>query len=227
MAFTSKQDWFSLFSQGAQARFPNAHLKKNSALLFALVIAFHIVIILLILSSQSASRSNAAYEKPLQLLQLQPEKEINSYNVNVQPLSVRAPEIQFVIPESINDANQIQFIESDLKVLPSADTYELPSENAHLYPDVFDPRLRKKLQENHQVVSKAKLAKLRTWKDVTGNTVVEVGEGSCIRSMPSTGNSRAANWSLLRFKCGRDEGEKMMDNVTADLEARKHPLHIK
>ena len=222
MAFTSKQDWFSLFSQGAQARFRNARPKKNSALLFILVVALHSVIILLILGNQSARRSNVINEKPLQLLQLQPEKKINSYNVDVQPLSLRAPEIQLVIPESISDTNQIQFIESDLKGLPSVDTYELPTENSHLYPDVFDPRLRKKLQENHQVVSKAKLAKLRTWKDVTGNTVVEVGEGSCIRSMPSTGNSRATNWSLLRFKCGKDEGEKMMDNVNADLEARKN-----
>ena len=222
MGFTSKQDWFSLFSQGAQPRVTNSRRKKSSALLLSLVVVFHSVIIFLMLNSKAIQRSNLSYQKPLQLLQLQPERKIISNQIGLQSLNIHAPEIRLTLPETIKDNKSLEFSESDLRGLPSEDTYELPSKNAHLYNDVFDPRLRKQLQENHQVVSKAKRAKLRTWQDVAGNTVVEVADGSCIRSMPSIGNSRETNWSLLRFKCGKNEGERMMDNVNADLAARKN-----
>ncbi|RYD73438.1 MAG: hypothetical protein EOP55_17045, partial [Sphingobacteriales bacterium] len=154
-----------------QTKFTIYNHRKTSFFLLSLVAAFHIIVIFSILTGD-LTRHNRDYDEPLKLIQLRPEPKQKTLDLTLPSLRLEMINPQFVIPDSTSGVRVIEFVNTDFSGLPSEDDYELPNENSELYKDVFDPRLRKKLQDNHQVVSKAKSAKLRTWADVTGNTVV-------------------------------------------------------
>ena len=68
--------------------------------------------------------------------------------------------------------------------------------------------------------------KSNSWTEADGRTFVDMGDGHCLVSMPKTDpRERGTNWGHAR--CGKTNSEKMIDNVAADLEARKHPLNSK
>ena len=198
-------------------------LQHNSPLVLVLIILIHFFLIALILNIKSKQRKDLAYETIMQLREAPSENifyvsepETPNINVEVKPIHLVVPELDF------KENNKTRL---DLSVVPSDQTYELPEANAELYKDVFDPKLRKKLQEAHANRKPKKQNTLNTWETSGGTTLVDMGDGECIASMPKIDSrQRGTTWSMLRVKCGKTDSEKMMDNVTADLEARKHPL---
>lgn len=85
---------------------------------------------------------------------------------------------------------------------------------------IFDPRLRKKLSEM-QVNTFDSGVGLEAWVDSSGAQVVEINEGRCIKSMSGAGGGEhGINWSLP-FKCGKNESDRMIDNINKDLAERK------
>lgn len=202
-------------------------LNIKSPFIFCIIVVIHLLFIFIALTSKSSRKEDLSHESLLQVIMLRPQKPEFEFEPHVPEVNIRsyALQLEFHIPD-------VKYAEADISDLDLSAIepnvhYELPNINADKFKDVFDPRLRKQLQENHQVVSKAKIAKMRTWNDGAGNTVAEVGEGDCIRSMPAVGGalaSQGTTWSMVHFKCGKDESDRMMDNINADLEARKHPL---
>ena len=197
--------------------------QHNSPFVLILIVLIHLLLIALVLNIKSKQRKDIYFEAIMQLRELPTkniysisEPEVPNINVDVKPIHLVVPALDF------KENNKIPL---DLSVITSDQTYELPDANAELYKDVFDPKLRKKLQEAHASRKPKKQNTLNTWETAGGATLVDMGDGECIASMPKIDfRDRGTSWSLLRVKCGETDSEKMMDNVSADLEARKHPL---
>ena len=156
---------------------------------------------------------------------LHPQKVVPTFEPHIPEVNIRSDSLKldFHIP----DVKYIEIDKSglDLSAVEPNMHYELPNKNEDRYKDVFDPRLRKRLQENYQVVSKAKESKLKNWTRSDGTIMVETGDGTCISKVPDK-NGVTTLWSmqLAGANCDKTQSEKMMDNINADLEARKHPL---
>lgn len=109
--------------------------------------------------------------------------------------------------------------------LSAPDNYQLTDKKAEAYKDIFDPRLRKQLEENYRPTRKPAVKSYESFTNVHGATVVAVGDGHCMVSMPKVDSrDRATNWGSSSDTCGRTDSQKMMDEIEKDLEARKHPL---
>ncbi|MET0357212.1 MAG: hypothetical protein ABW044_10565 [Cellvibrio sp.] len=195
-------------------------IKLNSIYAIAITLIAHGVVILFLVNLKHIEP--AVNNSTIQMIQLKPEK-VDAV------LTVETPTIHFQSRAIHVDIPNIDFVDqgpADLRLIHSQSDipYELPGKNSDLYGDVFDPVLRKKLQEAHANRRPARKDAINTW--VSGaTTMVDVGDGECIRSIPKTDSrERGTQWSMLRVKCGKSDSEKMMDNVTADLEARRHPL---
>jgi len=198
------------------------HSNSNAFYAAIIVAAIHLVAVLLFLY---ANKTADTHPGPLSSLQMiKPVADISETTPILEP-----PLIDFqpgFLPIQLAELDIAQSVHADLtRIYSAADTpYQLPDKNADLYPDVFDPRLRKKLQDAHANRKPVKKDLINTW--VSGETTLaEVGDGECVASMPKTDSrDRGTSWSMIRVKCGKSDSEKMMDNINADLEARKHPL---
>jgi hypothetical protein len=107
--------------------------------------------------------------------------------------------------------------------------YQLPNPNDAKYRDVFDPKMRQKLIDAQSLNIVRSAEKQKSWTASDGTIFLDNGDGQCRNSMPNSDtHSTATNWSTLTLNvpCSKDEGGRMMDNVNADLAARKHPLNF-
>ncbi len=197
--------------------------RKASGFIFAIIVIAHGILIILVLNSKSKLREYRVTETLLQLVDLPPEE----YQPLVEP---EKPIVSFHLTANHNELPNIDIKnapveKADLTNYQSSVPYELPNKNDKLYSDVFDPVLRKKLQEAHANRKPKKQNTLNTWETSGGTTLADMGDGECIASMPTIDSrQRGTSWSMLRVKCGKTDSEKMMDNIMTDLEARKHPL---
>lgn len=197
--------------------------RKASGFILAIIIVAHGILIILVLNNKYKSREFTTNETLLRLVDFSSEK--------YQPLVVlEEPIVSFHLNTFHSylpnvDIKDAPVKGADLTNYQYSVPYELPNKNDDLYSDVFDPVLRKKLQDAHAKRKPKKQNTLNTWETTGGTTFVDMGDGECIASMPKIDfRDRGTSWSMLRVKCGKTDSEKMMDNVTADLEARKHPL---
>ncbi|RYY01605.1 MAG: hypothetical protein EOO53_16525 [Gammaproteobacteria bacterium] len=198
-------------------------LQRNSPKVLIVIILAHVFLIFIILNTKSKQLKDLPSETVMQISEVKIQNnfsafvpEIPDLNTGIKSFDLSLPDIKF------NEAPRGPL---DLSLPKISDSYELPDATSELYKDVFDPKLRKKLQEAHANRKPKKQNTINTWETSGGTTLVDMGDGECIASMPKVDSrQRGTNWSMLRVKCGKTDSEKMMDNVTADLEARKHPL---
>lgn len=195
--------------------------KNQSSLVLGIIIFVHVAIILFVLN-QKIKQRELIPEKILHMINLLPEK--------VEPmLEPKKPEIMIEPRQLQLTTPQLQFSETVLSPLNSLTNdlpYEFPSGNSGQYENIFDPKLRKKLIDAQHLNTPRKAEKSKSWTTSDGRTFVDIGDGMCLVSMPNLdSHSRGKNWGKTR--CGKTDSEKMMDNVNADLEARKHPLNKK
>jgi len=160
------------------------------------------------------------------------EKAIHMINVLPEPVkSISEPEKPDVIKPRITQLvlPSLQFSEpaqSQLDIPFDDSSYELPSELSHQHENIFDPKLRKKLIEAQRFNVLRQQEKVKSWTEADGRTFVDMGDGMCLVSMPQADSSaRGTNWGMTR--CGKTNSEKMMDNVNADFESRRHPPNKK
>ncbi len=199
--------------------------QHNSPFLFVIIVLIHLLLIAIALNSKFKPRERSSFESIIQLVQLQPEKaiavvELEQPNINFKTNSIYlgAPELSF--KESYRS-------ELDLSLPKSNQIYEFPDGTVEQYKDVFDPKLRKKLIEAKSLNIVRAAEKQKRWTAPDGALYMDDGEGHCRHSMLNVDtHSTATNWSTLTLNgsCSKDEGGRMMDNINADLEARKHPL---
>ncbi len=200
-------------------RYSKANVGAQSSLaMFALILSLHLFLILLILNAKT-SRNLQSKESSLILHLLLPELskpvqviQVQNFNHDVALGIIRFPE-----PEPIRVEINHPVIGNEQKI------YELPNQHADVqqYENVFDPKMRKKLQESRHINSRPAHSTLKSWTDSSGIELVEMSEGECLKSMPQIGNSKEKYWSSFRVKCGKNQSDHMMDSVNADLMSRK------
>lgn len=220
------RDRFVLLMQGSTNYSLRSLLPHNSYIILMLIILLHIFLVVIALNIKLKQRKDFFFETVMQLRKVKIENtssvlEPEALNINmvITPTHLMMPELN--LGEVYQFRLDLKSVSSDQSTMP----YKSPNKNDKLYGDVFDPTLRKKLQEAYANPKPKKQGVLNTWQTSGGTTLVDVGDGECISSLPKIDSrQRGTAWSMLRVKCGQTDSEKMMDNITADLEMRKHPL---
>jgi hypothetical protein len=196
-------------------------LQNNSPLLFVIIILIHLLLIAIALNTKFKQRDRSPFESIMQLVQLQPKETVYASEHEKPNIAFKRSAIYLKTPEL--SFKEIYNSELDLSLPQSNQLYQLPDEAAAQYADVFDPKLRKKLMDSRRFNISRKVENPTSWTEIDGRVFVDMGNGECLVSMTKVDwRERGTNWGVTR--CGKTGSEKMMDNVTADLEARKHPL---
>ncbi len=217
MAILGLQERLNLFQS---ANYSQRISKKQSPVVLGAIIFVHAAIILLAFNEKMRQREFVP-EKILHMINVLPEQvepisEPDKPEINEpRPLQLTAPHIQIAEPVS-----------SPLDLPLNNSPYVLHSETSGQYEHIFDPKLRKKLIDAQSLNVRPTAGRAKNWIEADGRTFVDVGDGNCFVSMAQVdARERETNWGMT--KCGKTDSEKMMDNMNADLEARKHPLNKK
>jgi hypothetical protein len=87
---------------------------------------------------------------------------------------------------------------------------------------VFDPKIRQKLIEARSLNRSPAKEKEGSWTTSDGRVFTEIGDGNClVPKLKTDWRDRGTSYDTVR--CGKNDSEKMMDNVLADFESRKNP----
>ena len=190
------------------------NFSKNNlqrAVLFISILFFHCVLFIAFMRIQLGKHQTLSLQRTFTLVSLPPERNSPilelpppSLNFNTHLMQIPLPNIE--IAESPTQTMNATSIEMDK-------SYELPNKSSNRYQEIFDPKLRQKLQALHQPsIVKPKIQSLGI-----GVTLENIGDGKCIYG-------DAFNRTGKIVKCGPDEGERMMNNINEELETRKHPF---
>lgn len=198
-------------------------INSNRTSVYGIVVTaiIHAIAVFIFLCMNRASHSSIESQPLIQMIKL--KSEAPEALIELQPPSInfQLTVIQNVLP--VLDIKSSEPADLTRNYLLSETPYELPDKNADMYKDVFDPKLRKKLIEAQVFNKPRKIEKSKSWTEADGRTFIDVGDGNCLVSMNKVdARDRGTNWGMTR--CGKTDSKKMMDNVEADLEARKHPL---
>lgn len=181
---------------------------SRSSLLLAIVVFFiHFLVIVLLLNNRAVKPSSDS-ELLLQIRLLSPDK-----------LKSISPSIDIYLP------TQAAVVTIKNLELPAIAIEEIDSNPGRVASsrqsesNIFDPKLRKTLSDMYSRPAAQPFQGLKSWTDSSGTQIVEVKKGECIRAMPGGLHEPGDNWSL-RFKCGKNEGEQMIDNINADMAER-------
>lgn len=128
-----------------------------------------------------------------------------------------------------DNAKQSAFIPitpDELQSLQDQPTYSLePSDadlkevNAKPFGGVFDPRLRKKLQDQ-QAEKQAKALGISTYELANGSTVVKLSDNHCLSTLSQGKKENETNW--YHTGCHeKTEGERMMDRVNESMRLKR------
>lgn len=157
------------------------------------------------------------------------EPALPDTSTSVPPATSVLDPTQSIVPQEEKDPpkrRDIQAIIRESSVMP--DHYRLseddqaPFQRESDYADgIFDPRLRKKLQDDRSrrtglTSAATELTTLR------GETVVTVAEGRCMTSDNRSSNlTRASDWYFTHCDGYQTEGESMMERVNQQMKSRR------
>lgn len=100
------------------------------------------------------------------------------------------------------------------------DTTNTPSKTDSISRNVFNPALRERLmvEENKPDLQRADVGP-KTHMDPSGATVVELGNGKCLRSSAVTKVGETQNWYMT--SCGgKSESERMMERINDQVNGK-------
>lgn len=149
---------------------------------------------------------------PLPVADPAPVVESNEIPVDIIEASPEAAAVAVpVIPEttdSLLSSGDTQAIEA------GADSWITPDTGpqAGAFGNVFDPRLRQRLQHNHTHRSTARLDGPVEARDAYGDRRVALGNERCMMARQSMRSGETTDWYLTSC-AGLDEGEKMLRRV--------------
>jgi len=202
----------------------NIRSKRISFFAIAITGIIHLVVALMFIFASNKNGVSLEQQSFLQVIKLKvkdPEinMELRSPSINF-PIKIRPvilPTLDF--DQSLHAELEKEYSNSDIP-------YQLPDKNSELHKNVFDPKMRKKLIDAQGFNTPRKVEKSKSWTEADGRTFVDMGDGMCLVSMSKIdSHERGTGWGMT--PCGRTDSEKMMDNVLADFEARRHPLNSK
>lgn len=182
--------------------------QKHSRWVFFFVLIVHLGIIFIAVTSDFRAYREA--ETAIILVQTHIKSVVVQSSIVVSPIKREVRSFAIVLPE-------LTFSEDDFALGfgddSSVDTYEFPHKKSDRYNDVFNPELRKRLQE----LTGRKMPKPKIQYIGVGITLEDIGDGKCIYG-------DAFHKSGAVVKCGPDQGEIMMENVEKSL---ADPLGLK
>jgi hypothetical protein len=88
------------------------------------------------------------------------------------------------------------------------------------FGDVFDPRLRARLQNNRTAIRTEQSSRGVTMTNIYGETLVDVGDGSCLMGREARAGE-PTNWYMTKCSNYKDEGETMMERVNRAVQKRR------
>ena len=224
MNATAFGKWFAFWCGAAPifSRYNKATLSRtNQSLLLLVILVVHLLLLVLVFSFGWSSKQTLT---PVMRFVDVKEQVVQPAEVPSAPnIEVNDSHIHLDVPVVAPLYFQNDLVDYRLDLSEPQSTYSLPSRNSDKFNDVFDPRLRKSLQENYRVSKSTSLKKHDAWTNAHGQNFIETGDGNCLIEMHKfDSGDRARNWGIT--SCGKTDSEKMMDNVEQDLGARKHPL---
>jgi len=93
------------------------------------------------------------------------------------------------------------------------------SKNA-AFSDVFDPRLRQRLQNNPTHIASVKAQGLTESVNIYGDSEVRLNSGKCMMAKADHSIGGAKDWLMTACSGGEDEGESMLRRVNESLRGR-------
>lgn len=88
------------------------------------------------------------------------------------------------------------------------------------FGQVFDPRLRQRLQNNRMHTSTAKPDSLKETRDIHGNLQVDLGKGACLKAQESMKPGSVTNWYMTHCNSTGDDGDQMLRRVEQNWRKR-------
>jgi hypothetical protein len=220
MDFLQSQGRLNALVHSRTGYFRKVSFQKYSPWIFIVILLIHFFLVIIILNAKIRRGESFTAEPVMQIVRIAPDYKISIPEPTQPIVDIKSHNLYLDSPEL--DFSEIYESPLDLSIPQSDLPYQLPDQAAQQYKNVFDPKLRKKLLEAQPFNASRKIAKPNSWTEADGRTFVDIGNGMCLVSMPKTdSHERGTNWGHTR--CGKTNSEKMMDNVNADLEARKHP----
>lgn len=220
MAISNFHGRLGSFGRDVGGYAPKYQAKKNSSITLIAILVAHGIFILIVLNTKTKQSEVLARQPLLQLIQLRPEVSVR-LELEKPEISLQANSIHFQLPNiHINDPPQSPISSQ------SAATYELSDSSDTKHGDVFDPKVRNKLNESESFNRPRTADKAGTWVAIDGRTFVEMGDGNCLVSMQKGDwRDRAVNWGFTQ--CGKTDSEKTMDRINAEMAARKQVTNKK
>lgn len=156
------------------------------------------------------------------LLSAQPEKPVTTSDL--APVSVPpAPLPETAISSSeLEQTRIITTLSRDemQEIYPERTSTIAPQLKGSIAENVFNPALRERLmtEENRPDLQRADTGP-KTHMDPSGATVVELGNGKCLRSSVLTKVGEAQNWYMT--SCGgKSESERMMERINDQVNGK-------
>jgi hypothetical protein len=184
--------------------------KQESIIIFIVIVILHLALIIFVLNAKIKQRETSV-TPAFKMIYLSQVKIPVQTELNIPVVERASIKASMVLPEIIIEEQTQTAL--DITIEQPSTHYEFPNKKAGRYKDVFDPKLRKKLEELPiKSMPKPKIQYLGV-----GITLEDIGDGKCIY-----GDAFAGGGSIV--KCGPDEGERMMLNVERALD---DPLGLK
>jgi hypothetical protein len=196
----------------------------ESIFILIAIVLLHVALIFIALNAKFKQRETSV-APAFKMIYLSQEKPPDPLELHIPVVERASVKKSVVVPEIVLVEQPALVLLPDL---PQSN-YELSNPNDAKYGDVFDPKMRQKLIDAQSLNIVRSAENQKSWTASDGTIFLDNGDGQCRNSMPNSDtHSTATNWSTLTLNvpCSKDEGGRIMDNVNAALEARKHPLNF-
>ena len=153
------------------------------------------------------------------LLSAQPEKPVTTSDlapVSVSPATLPEAAISSdELPLPVEQARMITTLSRDemQEIYPERTSTIAPQLKGSIAENVFNPALRERLiaEENKPDLQRAD-AELKTYSDPSGATIVDLGNGKCLRSSVVSRVGEVQNWYMTGCG-GKSESERIMERI--------------
>jgi len=206
--------WFARASYHRGRRKP----AQESIFILIAIVLLHLVLIFIALNAKLKQRETSV-APAFKMIHLSQEKPPDQTELHIPVVERTSVKRSIVLSEIILEVQPALMLTFD----KPQSNYELPNPNDAKYGDVFDPKIRQKLIEAQGLNRPPAKEKEGSWTTSDGRVFTEIGDGKClVPKLKTDWRDRGTSYDTVR--CGKNDSEKMMDRVNADLEARKHPL---
>lgn len=218
MAFLNFRVWLGYSLPAHTGYHRGRSAKQNSIAVFFAITLLHLVLIVIAINS-TLKQSGAVSTPSFKMIYLSQEKPPVPTELSTPIIESTSIKTSMVLPEIVIEEPPPMTLTLDR----SLSNYPLLNPNDAKYRGVFDPKMRQKLSDAQHINRPKAKEKSNSWTAADGRVYIDMGDGNCMVSMQKMDSrERGTNWGGTR--CGKNNSEKMMDNVMADFESRKHLL---